>query len=121
MNDVTPIREGDLSETAEIVKAWRIQVPSCWNTGEMIPLAYHQEWDAKVRAIAGGMTVFVPAKGSWLSPHGPEYKEPVIPVEVACTEKQMHLIRQMTMGHYWDQEAIYDLLISEQVTITYRE
>lgn len=47
----------------EIKPLWEILVP--YKMGRKnVPVPYHQEWDAKVMAIAGGMTLMKIAKGS---------------------------------------------------------
>lgn len=73
-------------------------------------------WDARVRAITGGLTVLPPGKGQWVSPTGQLFAERMIPVRIACTEDQIHAIAKMTAAFY-EQEAVIYYLVSSRVFI----
>ncbi len=98
------------------VALWEILVPTQFNTGKPIRTRYHRVWDAKVRAIANGLTILRPAKGQWISPTGKLYEERMIPVRIACTQEQMDQIADMT-AKYYKQKAIMFYLISDKVII----
>src|ERR1043165_9158106 len=78
---------------------WEILVPCQWNTGKPVRTRHHREWDKRVRAIAGGLTILKPAKGQWVY-EGALFEERVIPVRIACDEKQMVRIAAITLQHY---------------------
>lgn len=83
---------------------------------KLFTLKYHRLWDSKVRAIAGGLTILTPAKGSWLSPEGDLYLDRVIPVQIMCTEEQIQEIVDFTAKHYF-QIAIFYYVVSSDVRI----
>ena len=98
---------------------WEVLVPRVLNTGIEIPLSHHQEWDEKIREIAGGLTVLKAAKGIWESPSGQIFREEMIPVRIACSEEQLNLIIGLTIEHY-DQEAVMAYRVSDKVIIRHR-
>jgi hypothetical protein len=103
------------------VQLWEILVPTeMIRGGEMKPISvrYHQIWDENVRKIAGGLTIFKPAKGQWLSPSNELHMERMIPVRIACTEQQIDEIADMSAAYY-NQEAIMRYRISDLVKITH--
>jgi hypothetical protein len=100
---------------------WEILVP--YRMGpkgrKTVPLPHHWIWDEKVRSITGGLTIFKCARGQWVDPAtNVLYKEPVIPVRIACTEEQIDLIAEFTATHY-KQHAVFTSLVSEKVKIFY--
>lgn len=96
---------------------WQILVPRKWNNGKPIRLKHHKQWDAKVRAIAGGLTILVPTvKGEWVSPDGDLYIDSTIPVMVSCSEEQIEQIMDMTAEHY-KQLAVLAFQVSTNVKI----
>lgn len=100
-------------------QAWEIMVP--YKIGKKtVQLPHHQEWDEKVRAISGGLTIYRVAHGQWMNAEGRVYKEPMIPVRIACTEEQIKEIMQITLEHY-RQQAVYVSLVSEKTLILHRE
>jgi hypothetical protein len=99
---------------------WEILVPRFWNNESEILLAHHHEWDAHVRAVAGGLTIFRTATGEWVSPEGTRFREKMIPVRVACSEEAIRRIIDFTIKHY-DQEAVMAYRLSEKVLIVYRD
>ena len=76
---------------------WEILVPRKFNDGGEVPLAHHQDWDDRVRKIAGGLTILKSAKGIWESPTGTIFKEQMIPVRIACSMEQIHQIIDLTI------------------------
>jgi hypothetical protein len=95
---------------------WEILVPKQTNTGEEIPVEFHHVWDESVREISGGLTILKTAKGHWVNPDGELFVEPMIPVRIVCSKKQMKQIVDLTAAHY-EQEAIMFYRISKKVKI----
>jgi hypothetical protein len=102
------------------VALWEILVPTQFNTGKPIRTRYHRVWDAKVRAIANGLTILRPAKGQWISPTGKLHEERMIPVRILCKKSDMDKIVDMTMVYY-DQEAILAYEVSTNVILKHRD
>lgn len=90
-------------------KLWEILVPANINKKR------HRKWDAKISKIAGGLTLFKPKKGRWLS-GSKLFKEKMIPVRIAATEDEMKEIAEFTAEHY-EQKAVMYYLVSEVVVI----
>jgi hypothetical protein len=106
---------------------WEILVPYsmgehdnlCLNiprSNKTVPVPYHQDWDAEVRRITGGLTILKCAKGEWVDEEGAVYRELMIPVRIACTEQQIIQIAQFTQHHY-RQKAVFCSLVSERTLI----
>ena len=93
---------------------WEILVPA-YDGEEEIKLPYHQAWDDKVRAIAGGLTIMKPATGHWVSPEGKLFRDRMIPVRVACTRHQIDAIGHMTLAHYPRENVILIYRVSDLV------
>ncbi len=88
---------------------WEILVPVSYK-GKELSVEFHQVWDAKVKAITGGLTIMKPTKkGYWK-----EHEEKMIPVRIAATREQMDEIGQMTK-HYYSQESVMVYRISNEV------
>lgn len=89
---------------------WEIYVPVSYidkkGKGFDWPVDHHQKWDAKVRDISGGLTIFKPVKGQWIHPLGHLQTEEVIPVRIACSKKQFRMIINMTLDHYNQKEVL---------------
>lgn len=96
-------------------KLWEILVPTLRNDTP-VRTRSHKEWDRRVRAISGGLTVLKPGKGQWVSPTGVLHSERMIPVRIACTEEQIEKIAKITADFY-EQEAVMFYLLSEKVFI----
>jgi len=98
---------------------WEILVP--YSIGRKnVQVPYHREWDEKVMAITGGLTIMRAAKGAWNSPNtGKSHRELMIPVRIACTEEQIAKIAKMTIEHY-RQEAVFVSLISNRSVVFHR-
>ncbi len=100
------------------MKLWEILVPTIRN-GKPVRTKHHKEWDKWVQRISGGLTIFKPTKGKWISNNsGVNHEERMIPVRIACEEKDIHKIIEFTIRHY-EQEAVMAYLLSEQVVIKY--
>lgn len=101
---------------------WEILVPTIMinpHTKELGPIKvrYHRVWDERVRNISGGLTVFIPAKGQWVSPVTNHlYLERMIPVRILATDEEMDHIVKMT-AVYYNQEAIMAYKISSRVVL----
>jgi len=77
----------------------------------------HRVWDAKVRAITGGLTVLKPAKGYWVDPVSKTlFHDRTIPVRIACTRAQVNAIIKLTIAHY-NQLAVMAYKLSDEVLI----
>lgn len=99
---------------------WEILVPTAQNSGKPFRTRHHREWDKQVYKITGGLTIYQPAKGKWVSPRGQLFQDRVIPVRVACLESDIEKILEITLKHY-DQEAVMAYRVSERVLIKHRE
>jgi len=77
---------------------------------------FHQVWDAKVRAITGGLTIHLPAKGNWISLDGELFEERMIPVQIYCTEQQINDIADLS-AKFYNQLAIMYWVVSRKVRI----
>ena len=102
-------------------RMWEILVPTNFRWGQTVPAEYHREWDGRVRSITGGLTIMHPAKGEWVcgEEDGTVFREPMIPVRVWATRKQMDRIAEITLDHY-DQLAVMFYHISDEVLIVSR-
>ena len=99
---------------------WEIFVPTQSNEGKPFRTRYHRVWDAKVREIANGLTIFKPAKGQWVSPVGDLYIERMIPVRILCKRSDMDKIVDMTMTYY-DQLAVFAYEISNNYILKHKK
>jgi len=90
-----------------------------WERRNSYTTRYHKVWDAKVRAITGGLTVLTPAKGQWVSPNGELYAERMIPVRIVATRDQINAVIQLTL-EYYDQLAVLAYKISDEVLLVQR-
>lgn len=92
-------------------------MPCQWNTGKPVRTRHHKEWDKVVRKVAGGLTIFKPSKGQWVQPDTNQlFEERMIPVRVACNEKQLDAILKHTLRHY-KQHAVMAYEVSQRVKI----
>lgn len=88
-------------------------VPTIRNN-KPVRVRHHREWDKVVRKIAGGLTIMKPAIGQWISHDSELFHERMIPVRIACTEKQIKQIMEFTGTHY-NQQAVLAYKVSETV------
>lgn len=101
---------------------WEILVPTerRLEPGKYYTTRYHRVWDAKVRAITGGLTVLAPARGQWISPTGELFQERMIPVRIIATRDEIEKVIDLTLKYY-DQLAVLCYKISDEVIIKYQE
>jgi len=93
---------------------WEILVPAADNAGKEFTIDFHRQWDAKVRIIAGGMTIMKAARGQWTSPETfTVYSEKMLPVRIACMQNEMAIIAAMTKEHYAQEKVMYYKIASE--------
>lgn len=97
-------------------KLWEILVPTIRNNGKPFRTRYHRVWDAKVREISNGLTIFKPAIGQWISRDENLYTERMIPVRISCTEEQIDQIADMT-AKYYSQLAVMYYKVSDHVVV----
>ena len=98
---------------------WDIFVPTERN-GKPVRTRSHKEWDSRVRRITGGLTVFKPVKGQWLSPDGKLFEERMIPVRIMCSEEDIEKIADLTASFY-KQKAVMYYLVSKRSYIKHYE
>ncbi|RDJ35137.1 MAG: hypothetical protein DWQ19_09895 [Crenarchaeota archaeon] len=98
------------------MELWEILVPTLMgDTQKPIKTKHHRNWDQFVRKLSGGLTILHPAKGQWLRPESNELvEERMIPVRIACTEKDIQKIIKFTLQHY-RQEVVMAYQISAKV------
>lgn len=102
------------------MELWEILVPTIRNDGKPIRTRFHRVWDAKVRAISGGLTIHTPAKGQWVHPEsGTLFAERMIPVRIMCTREQIDKIVDITL-EYYEQIAVMAYRISDEVILKHR-
>lgn len=89
------------SETLKTTKLWEIMVPTISNDGKPFRTRHHKVWDKRVRVISGGLTIFKPSKGQWIDKKTDKlFEERMIPVRIACNEKEIVKIMEITKQHY---------------------
>ena len=100
---------------------YEIFVPTQYgDTLKPIRTRHHKEWDKRIRAISGGLTICSPSRGQWVNPKDKKVvEEKVIPVRIACSEKQMEKIVKITLDHY-RQNAVMFFLLSDKVIIAHK-
>lgn len=99
---------------------WEILVPTMRNDGKPYRLRFHRVWDAKIRAVSGGLSIMSPIKGQWVSPDGTLFAERMIPVRIVCDDEMIDKIIKITMKHYDDQEAILAYKVATEVKLVFR-
>lgn len=92
---------------------WEVLVPTVRNNGRPIRTRFHNVWDAGVEKICGGMTIYHPAKGSWLH-EDKQYKERMIPVRVLATDEQIRRVVAFT-AEYYDQIEVLAYRVSDKI------
>lgn len=96
---------------------WQILVPCNYNNGRPVRTRHHREWDKRVRAITGGLTILPPGRGQWIDPETDTlYQDRVIPVQIIATASQMERIADITNQHY-RQLAVMYFKVSETAII----
>lgn len=108
-------------ENTEDTPLWEILVPTVGNDGTPFTVRHHRNWDAHVQAIAGGMTLVPPVRGTWIDKQpesGPvEYTERMIPVRLMCTREQIEQICKETARHYHQIAVLATLVSTETVLV----
>ena len=99
-----------------MTELWEILVPTVRNDGRPIRTRCHRVWDAKVREIAGGLTILQPVRGQWVSPHGELFIERMIPVRIVCDSTQINVIADYT-AKFYQQLAVLFYRVSDCVRI----
>lgn len=107
------------------MKLYEILVPTIYgDTMKPIRTRHHKNWDAFVRKISNGLTLFPVAKGQWICTDGDEkqkwklFEERVIPVRILCKEDDIEQIIDFTLSHY-RQIAVMYYVVSEQCYIKF--
>ena len=98
----------------ETSKLWEILIPARSNEGVEYTLAHHKKWDREARKISKGITLLGVAKGQWESPQGKTFIEPIIPVRIRATAREIEQIGQFTLKHY-RQEVVWVYEISSNI------
>jgi hypothetical protein len=91
---------------------WEIYVPVASNQGERYADDYHKKWDAAVRELTGGLTIFKKARGQWVGDSG-LYVEEMIPVRIRCPVEVIRSIGAFTL-RYYDQKAVFFSKVSDE-------
>lgn len=100
------------------MELWEILVPCKFEDNQKpVRTRHHRIWDAHVRKVAGGLTIFRPVIGQWVF-GGATHTDRVIPVRIACTEQQIREIIQFTIRHY-RQIAVMAYRLSDKVIVEY--
>lgn len=103
------------------MELWEILVPTVRRVdGKPYRTRFHRVWDAKVRALTGGLTILHPTIGQWISPSGGLFRERMIPVRIACSRAQIEEIIDFTLVYY-DQLAVMAHKVSDEVIIKHNK
>jgi hypothetical protein len=105
------------------LKIWCILIPTLKAKEAKNPFfrkRHHKVWDNFVRDITGGLTIFATGKGQWVNDENEVVEERVIPVNIACTDKQLKSIIEFTIKHY-DQDALMYYKVSDEVFLIKRD
>src|SRR5271165_737113 len=95
------------------MKLYEILVPTKYgDTEKPIRTRHHKNWDNRVKALSGGLTILTPGKGIWVH-EGKDYLEKVIPVRISCEPATMDKIVQITIQHYRQKAVMYYVLSEE--------
>lgn len=101
-------------------KLFEVLAPTIYgDTMKPIKTKHHKNWDKKVVSIAGGMTLFKPARGNWVH-ENKDFEERVIPVRIMCEESDIGKIIDFTLCHY-RQIAVMYYVISNECYIVYKK
>lgn len=95
---------------------YEILVPTKYgDTVQPISTKHHKAWDARVRKLARGLTIYSPVRGQWV--HEDElFEERIIPVRIMCPESVMSKIAKMTVEHY-RQKAVMFFILSDRCVV----
>lgn len=95
------------------LKLFEILVPTKFNSGRPVRTKHHKEWDKFVHKLAGGLTLLKPVHGQWIADDGSCYEDRVIPVRIACTDRQIAKIAKFSLKHYKQKAVLYYVLSQE--------
>lgn len=114
-----------MSQDTGAVGLWEILVPCHRNDGRPYRVRHHRQWDTQVLRVTGGLTILKPTTaGYWFGDpvfgEAVLYKDRMIPVRIAATDRQMKEIIRRTLNHYPDQEAVMAYKISDEVRLVHR-
>jgi len=101
------------------LKVWCILVPTLMGDRH-VSTKHHKEWDKYVRKITGGLTIFAPGKGQWVNDEDRLIEEKIIPVHVACNERQLEKIVKFSIKHY-RQDALMYYKVTDEVFIVKKD
>jgi hypothetical protein len=101
-------------------KLWEILVPRADNSGRQFATRKHNIWDARVRAVAGGLTKLPVVRGQWVGDDGKVYAERMTPVRVVASEREIRDLADFTAEHY-SQLAVMYAEVSDNVKIHNRK
>lgn len=105
------------------MELWEILVPTqMGDTNKPIRPKHHKKWDKYVRKLSGGLTILhFKTKGQWIEPLSKELvEERMIPVRIACGEKDILKIIDFTIDHY-RQKSVMAYQISKKVLLIEKE
>lgn len=102
----------------EIKPLWEILVPTVHNNGKPFRRRFHKVWDAKVQAITGGLTIYKPAVGIWVSGDKQVFSERMIPVRIAASREEIEQVADVTAKQY-EQLAVAFYLVSPEMHIVH--
>jgi len=88
------------------INMYSLFVP-CTMNDKPVRRKHHLEWDKWVQKITGGMTILAPSRGKWKSPKGIVFEERMIPVMIACGDKDIVRIVKFTINHYKQEAVMY--------------
>lgn len=92
------------------LKLWEILIPKTDYSQfpfEDFSINHHNDWDNKVLAISGGLTIQREAIGLWVRGENNCIREKVIPVKIACADKDIRQIANFTKHHYKQDVVLY--------------
>ena len=115
-----------LYDREPIIKLWEVLVPTVMDHDEHggpntrpIKTRYHRVFDAKVREIAGGLSIYKPLIGEWKHDET-LYRERMIPVRIRCSEAQIREIGRYACDYY-KQLAILVYEVSDNTFLIEKE
>jgi len=101
-------------------KLWEILVPRADNSGKRFATRKHNVWDARVRAVAGGLTKMPVVSGQWVGDDGKVYAEKMMPVRIIASGREIRDLADFTAEHY-SQLAVMYAEVSANVKIHARK
>ena len=96
---------------------WEIYVPVVDNDGKFFTDEWNEVWKKNVIAITGGMGKFPVVTGIWISPTKEVVEEPMRPVRILASRKQVQEILKFTRQHF-SQECVMCFLLSTEIILS---